>query len=250
MELPEPYPAIEFETVEVHRHLRLSDLDTVLALERKTLVDLNPELRHGTTPGDRYALRVPANVAALFDEKIAALPAYVPPPEVTFARYKVRSGDTLSTIALRHRTTVNAIMRANKIGSRHRIRIGQRLKVPQRGSSTPAVSAKRSGGSRRPQVTHTVRQGDSLWLLASRYGNTVDRIKRDNQLRSNRLTVGQKIEIRTGNAAGSRTYTVQSGDSVGRIAQAQNLSIQKILRANSLSRSSRIYPGQIIQLPN
>jgi LysM repeat protein len=99
-------------------------------------------------------------------------------------------------------------------------------------------------------VTHTVRQGDSLWLLASRYGNTVDRIKRDNQLRSNRLTVGQKIEIRTGNAAGSRTYTVQSGDSVGRIAQAQNLSIQKILRANSLSRSSRIYPGQIIQLPN
>jgi LysM repeat protein len=99
-------------------------------------------------------------------------------------------------------------------------------------------------------LTHTVRQGDSLWLLASRYGSTVDRIKRDNNLRSNRLAIGQKIKIRTRNAAGSQTYTVQSGDSVGRIAQAQNLSVQKILRANALSRSSRIYPGQIIQLPN
>jgi membrane-bound lytic murein transglycosylase D len=250
MELPEPYPPIAFETVDVYRHLRLSDLDNALELERNALVKLNPELRHGTTPGERYALRVPATVAASFDEKVAALPAYVPPPEVTFARYKVRRGDTLSTIARRHRTTVNAIMRANKIGSRHRIRIGQRLKVPQRGSSTPAVSAKRNGGSSRPQLTHTVRQGDSLWLLASRYGSTVDRIKRDNNLRSNRLAVGQKIEIRTRNAAGSQTYTVQSGDSVGRIAQAQKVSIDKILRVNGLSRSSRIYPGQIIQLSN
>jgi membrane-bound lytic murein transglycosylase D len=248
LELPEPYHAIEFETVQVSRHLRLSDLDAALELERNALVGLNPELRHGTTPEDRYALRVPATVAASFDEKVAALPAYVPPPEVTFARYRVRRGDTLSTIARRHRTTVNAIVHANKLGSRHRIRAGQRLKVPQRGGSTPAVSANRGGGS--ALVNHTVRRGDSLWRLASRYGSTVDRIKRDNGLRSDRLAVGQKIEIRTGNSAGSRSYTVRRGDSVGLIAQAQKVSVDGLLRANGLSRSSRIYPGEVIQLPN
>jgi membrane-bound lytic murein transglycosylase D len=248
LELPEPYPAIEFETVQVNRHLRLSDLDAALELERNALVGLNPELRRDTTPGNRYALRVPATVAASLDEKVAALPAYVPPPEVTFARYRVRRGDTLSTIARRHRTTVNAIVHANKLGSRHRIRAGQRLKVPQRGGSTPAVSANRGGGS--ALVNHTVRRGDSLWRLASRYGSTVDRIKRDNGLRSDRLAVGQKIEIRTGNSAGSRSYTVRRGDSVGLIAQAQKVSVDGLLRANGLSRSSRIYPGQVIQLPN
>jgi membrane-bound lytic murein transglycosylase D len=248
LELPEPYPAIEFETVQVNRHLRLSDLEAALELERNALVGLNPELRRDTTPGNRYALRVPATVAASLDEKVAALPAYVPPPEVTFARYRVRRGDTLSTIARRHRTTVNAIVHANKLGSRHRIRAGQRLKVPQRGGSAPAVSANRGGGS--ALVTHTVRRGDSLWRLASRYGSTVDRIKRDNGLRSDRLAVGQKIEIRTGNSAGSRSYTVRRGDSVGLIAQAQKVSVDGLLRANGLSRSSRIYPGQVIQLPN
>jgi membrane-bound lytic murein transglycosylase D len=248
IELPEPYPVLEIETVEMNRHVLLSDLDAALELDRNALVGLNPELRRGTTPADPYTLRVPASVAASLDEKVAALPAYVPPPELTFARYRVRRGDTLSTIARRHRTTVTAIVKANKLGSRNRIRAGQRLKIPQRGGWTPAVSANRANGSK--LATHTVRSGDSLWLLASRYGSTVDRIKRDNRLHSDRLAVGQKIKIQTGSATGARSYTVRKGDSVGRIAQNQNTSVDRLLRANGLSRSSKIYPGQVIQLPN
>ena len=248
IELPEPYPVLEIETVEMNRHVLLSDLDAALELDRNALVGLNPELRRGTTPADRYALRVPASVAALLDEKVVALPAYVPPPELTFTRYRVRRGDTLSTIARRHRTTVTALVKANKLGSRNRIRAGQRLKIPQRGGWTPAVSANRASGSK--LATHTVRSGDSLWLLASRYGSTVDRIKRDNGLRSDRLAVGQKIKIQTGSATGARSYTVRKGDSVGRIAQTQNTSVDRLLRANGLSRSSKIFPGQVIQLPN
>ena len=69
-------------------------------------------------------------------------------------------------------------------------------------------------------------------------------------MRGNALSVGQKLEIRTGAAGGSRSYTVRQGDTIGRIAQAQNVSIESLLRTNGLSRSSTIYPGQVIRFPN
>lgn len=246
MELPEPYPALDFETISVERHLRLADLDGPLGLEKDTLLSLNPELRRGTTPPESYPLRVPSAAAGAFETKVAALPAYAPPPETTWARHRVGRGETLSTIARRHRTSVNAIVSANHLRSRNRIREGQVLKIPQRGGSAPVVAASGSGTS----LTHSVRRGDSLWKLASRYGTTVDRIRQDNRLRGDQLAVGQRLAIRTGSAGGSGHYVVRRGDTIGRIAAARNVSVDSLLRANGLSRSSTIYPGQRIHVPD
>jgi membrane-bound lytic murein transglycosylase D len=195
IELPEPEPALDLETLTVDRHLRLKDVDEVLELEPGTIVGLNPELRHATTPAQSYALRVPSDVAATFEAELADMPAYRPPPELTFARHRVRRGETLSTIARRYRTTVTKIVRANHLRSSHRIRAGQILKIPQRGS-TGAVTASRGVGNQR--LTHTVRRGDTI----------------------------------------------------GRIAAARNVSADRLLRVNGLTRSSTIYPGQVIRLPN
>ena len=60
------------------------------------------------------------------------------------------------------------------------------------GSSGTTRTASTSGGGTH---THRVRQGDNLWLIAQRYGTTVERIKSDNGLRGNLLTVGQKLVI-------------------------------------------------------
>jgi membrane-bound lytic murein transglycosylase D len=247
LELPEPDAPVDFETVAVERHLRLVDLDRALGLDKDTLVALNPELRRGTTPSDRYDLRVPSVVADVVDEKLAALPAYEPPPEVVYARHRVRRGETLSTIARHYRTTVAQIVRANYLRSRNRIREGQHLKIPQRGASLASSIGRSRGGE---SLFHTVRRGDSLWRLASRYGTTVGRIQRDNDLRSDRLAVGQRLRIATGTGGGARSYTVRRGDTIGRIAQAENVSIDQLLRANGLSRSSTIYPGQVIRFPD
>jgi len=245
-ELPEPMSPLQYETASVSRHVRLKDLDGALGLERETLARLNPELRRGTTPAQTYTLKLPPAVAASFDTKLAALPAHVPAPQTTYAHHRVRRGETLSTIARRHRTSVNSIVRANNLRSRHRIRVGQRLKVPQRGGSSPTPAATTAGKS----VNYTVRRGDSLWRLASRHGTTVDRIKADNGLRGARLAIGQKLRIKTGNRAGSRSYTVRRGDTIGGIARVQNVSINAILSVNNLSRSSTIYPGQILRVPD
>ena len=95
-----------------------------------------------------------------------------------------------------------------------------------------------------------MRRGESLWKLASRYGTTVDRIKRDNGLRSDRLYVNQRLRIHTGIPEGSRTYAVRRGDTVGKIAKAHKVSLHAVLRANGLSSSSKIYPGQALIIPN
>jgi LysM repeat protein len=46
----------------------------------------------------------------------------------------------------------------------------------------------------------------------------------------------------------SRRYTVRREDTIGRIAEAQNVPINSILRSNGLSRSSTIYPGQVLTI--
>jgi len=244
---PEPLIAVAHESFELGRHVRLADLDRALGLESKTLAGLNPELRRDTTPGTSYALKVPRAVASSFGAQLAALPPYVPPPEESYARHRVRRGETLSTIARRYRTSVGAIARANNLRSRHQIRVGQRLKIPQRGGSRRVLAAASTTAA---SWRHTVRRGDSLWSLASRYGTNVDRIKRDNELRGDRLVVGQKLRIETGagGGAGARSHTVRRGDTIGRIARTQSVSIESILRANGLSRKSTIYPGQILRL--
>jgi len=247
-ELPEPLRPAAYETVNMTRHVQLTELERALDLDKGTLAALNPELRRGVTPATAYGLNVPVAVAPMFATRLAELPAYVPPQD-SFAVHRVRRGETLSGIARRYRTSVNAIMRANNLRSRNRIRQGQRLKIPQRGgtpSSSPTIATSGKATSR----THTVRRGDSLWKLASRYGTTVDRIKRENGLRSDRLYVGQSLRINSGIPSGSRTYAVRRGDTIGKIAKTHRVSLNAVLRANGLSRSSTIYPGQVLVIPN
>jgi len=247
-DLPQPLPPANHETVSADRYVRLDDLDRALGLDRGTLARLNPELRRGVTPDKTYELNVPAGSAPTFQAKLAELPAYVPPKD-SFVVHRVRRGETLSSIARRNRTSVNAIMSANNLRSRNRIYVGQRLKIPSRGGVVRAPTSIVTGGQA-AAFTHRVRRGDSLWKLASRYGTTVDRIKRDNGLRGDQLSIGQKLLVNTGIPAGSQTYAVRRGDTVSKIARAHRISINRVLRANGLSSSSKIYPGQVLVIPN
>lgn len=101
-------------------------------------------------------------------------------PETGSFEYTVQSGDSLWLIANRYNTTVDAIKRLNGLTS-DLLNIGQVLKIPS-GQSTPYIE-------------HTVRPGDTLWILARRYETTVDAIKRLNGLTSDLLNIGQVLRI-------------------------------------------------------
>ena len=103
-----------------------------------------------------------------------------PSPEPEVIEYIVQPGDTLWLLAQRFHTTVAAIKALNSLTS-DVLMIGQKLLIP---AAEPA-----------PSVLHTVRSGDTLWLLAQRFHTTVAAIKALNNLTSDVLVVGQILKI-------------------------------------------------------
>lgn len=176
-----------------------------------------------------------------------------------WAGYTVREGDTLYDIAASHRTDVSTLVRANHLSDGgHRIRAGIRLLVPR---TTPAPAAKRATRAR--TARYTVRSGDTVGGLAARFRVTEESIRRANHLnRYGHIYAGQfltmpargvtaPVKAQRSAAAGVRTvrYTVRSGDTVSAIAVRTGSSISAILKANRLSTTSRIQPGQVLAVP-
>ena len=247
-DLPEPLPPLVWDTLEIERSAELTSLDKVLGQEPGTLATLNPELRRKATPTEPYAVKVPPGQAATLLASLEQVPEW-DAPSTSYTEHRVRSGETLSGIAARYGTSVGTLMDMNRLRSANRIWPGQRLQVPEGRPRSSYASHPIAPGQ---EIQYTVRRGDSLWLLASRYGTTIDRIKRDNNLSSTTLRPGQSLRIRGSGtpATGGSTYVVQRGDTLGRIAQRQGVSLNRLLDANGLSRRSTIYPGQRLSIPN
>jgi len=240
--LPQPYPPLKYKIVIINRPVKLSSLSTSLGLNSNELAALNPELRHDATPDYEYALKVPVGYSQQTMASINSIPRWIP-PEASYIIHYVRRGETLSGIAKRYRTSVSAIARLNHLRRLHLIRAGQRMKIPTRGkyySSRPAPQLIADG----EKLVYIVRRGDSLYLIANAFNTTVQAIKKENNLKSNLLRVGQKLVIRSGRPKGATLYTVKSGDTPFEIATKFGMSLNYLLSLNGLSPRSKIYPGQ------
>ncbi|MCK6209323.1 LysM peptidoglycan-binding domain-containing protein [Georgenia sp. EYE_87] len=181
--------------------------------------------------------------------------------------YRVQAGDTVSHIAARTGSSVSAIVRANNLDSRALIRIGQMLKIPSAATTAadarPAPTASRA--TTRAAVTHTVAAGDTLSVLAQRYGTTVSALVQANRLGSaDRIYVGQKLAVSgtaslpassapTATSVPTRTtpavtaggtHTVRAGETVSGLAKKYGTTVSAIIRANNLRPSGLIYAGQ------
>jgi membrane-bound lytic murein transglycosylase D len=250
-DLPEPLPALDYETLELAREADLAALDRALGQAAGTLAQLNPELRNGATPPEAYPLKVPRGAGGTLLAALDTLPAWEPPVP-TPAVHRVRRGETLSAIASRYRTSIGSIMEMNRLRSANRIWPGQQLQVPGggpgAGSASAGGTAAAASSSPPAEVHHRVRSGDSLWVLASRYGTTVDRIRRDNGLSGSLLRPGQALVVRPGAASGA-TYVVRRGDTLAAIARRERVGLSRLLAANDLRTHSTIYPGQRLTIP-
>ncbi|PGV47819.1 C40 family peptidase [Bacillus sp. AFS037270] len=107
------------------------------------------------------------------------------------ATIKVKSGDTLSKYSKQYNIAVSEIKTANKLSS-DRIYIGQNLYIPEKGKVVAKTSTSPSS------VVYTVKSGDSLSLIAKRYGTTVTQLKSWNGLKSDLIRIGQKLKVTSG----------------------------------------------------
>ncbi|WP_254154600.1 lytic transglycosylase domain-containing protein [Chryseosolibacter indicus] len=117
--------------------------------------------------------------------------------------YKVKSGDVLGSIAMRHKVTVTDLKKWNNLRSNN-IRVGQRLNIwtTQSGRSTVLASTKSSSSKSASthkvngKKTYVVQPGDTLWEITRKFeGLTIDKIKSMNKLDNNKIQPGQKLVI-------------------------------------------------------
>ncbi len=272
-----PFAPLGFDTVDVPEATPLSALAKLLGTEAQTLQSLNPELRRSHTPPTSvYKLRIPVGSGEGFAEKYASLtPA---DRQIQYDTYhKVRRGETLASVAKRYGVTSSAIKRANGL-RRNSLRAGQTLRIPDDGPSaarsTAQASASRSGSSSRRTVTpqpkatyYRVRRGDTLTEIAAKFDVEQSEIQRWNNMGSrSRVAIGERLRVAAPEGVASapavrevaetpaptpkdKLHTVRAGETLWRIAQNYGVSIDALLGANGLKKSSVIKPGMRLKIP-
>lgn len=242
---------IEYETCLVNRQVHLKNIATIIDSPEYLIKDLNPELRHGILPDDPYQLKLPPGTSETLLAHLDTIPSAPPPPTEAFSLHQVRRGETLSEIASRYKTTIGLLKKANGLRG-DCIVPGQRLKIPQPGTVLAASAVEKPAWKKQKTRVHKVRQGDSLWNIARRYGTTTQEIKALNGLKNSQLAIGQALKIyeKTQKAQHrpSRIYVVQKGDSLSSIAKKSNTTLSKLLNANQFSAKSTLFPGQKIYI--
>lgn len=169
--------------------------------------------------------------------------------------YTVKKGDSLYSIARQYNSTVDAIKRYNNLTSNN-LSIGQKLKMP---------CYKDNDNTTMPNfIIYTVKAGDSLYSIAQQYNTTVDKIKSDNKLTSNTLSIGQvlMIEDKTTDMTVEECfgedevleedyviYVVKPGDNLYSIARKYDTTVSELKRLNNLT-SNNLSVGQELKIPN
>ncbi|MGM0653805.1 MAG: LysM peptidoglycan-binding domain-containing protein [Thermodesulfobacteriota bacterium] len=244
--IDKPLKPFEYKTFNIKKQVRLSEIAKAINVDKKTLVSLNPELRHEVLPPEPYMIKIPIDYADRFMAELDTIKTnYRQSPQYTY--YRIRKGDTLSGIAGKFQTSVNAIARYNKISKRSCIVIGKVLKIPGTHHHKASTKTASRADKTSKKITYTVRGGDNLWLIARKFSTTTKRIKALNKLSGTRLDIGQRLTIITGDTINSKKfskYKVKSGDNPVRIAKRHNMSLNRLLSLNHLSKRSKIYPGQ------
>lgn len=179
--------------------------------------------------------------------------------------YTVKSGDTLYGIAKLYNMNVNDLKNLNNLTS-NVLSIGQKLLVSGTANSVNTSE----------YDTYIVKSGDSLWSIANKFGTTVDKLKGINNLKSNLLSINQQLLIPkllidynvnemdyvdvvddmpmlieddiTNEELFDKTYVVQSGDTLYKIAQQVGTTVTNLINLNNLP-TTNLSVGQILMLP-
>lgn len=132
--------------------------------------------------------RIRAGQALYIPTSSKTLTDYPRARTVSGTEYFVKPGDSLWTISRAHHVSMNKLMKANHVGPKDVLRIGQRLSIPS-GSLRGSRSVIR-------EVRYGVRKGDSLAKIAARFHVRVTEIASWNQLNvNNYLQPGQSLKL-------------------------------------------------------
>lgn len=246
----EPY----FEKVAFTQRMNLARVAAMADLDEDELYLLNPAFKKGITLDGPQHLLVPTDKAELLTANLSLMK---PSERVDWQQYRVRSGDSLHSIANRHQLTVNTLKDINKL-SGNNLRIGQLLSIPAQPGVAPREQVfERSVAERAPSRSYRVKSGDNLWQIARQHKVAVKDVRRWNKLSGNSLRVGQVLTLQAGKPAGDSRgssarqsatyYKVRQGDSLYLIAKRFKVPM-KSLQIWNPKAGKALKPGQTLTL--
>lgn len=187
---------LTFDEITVPGQTGLDVLAGLADTTARALRDLNPQYFRGATPpGEQATVRVPRGAA----QKVLARYETLPVSErLNFIQHRVRRGETLSLIAQRYRVPLRYVRQANPRVRPRRLKIGQHLVIPvSRAARRGTAVSSRPRRAAPARGVHTVRRGDTLWLVAQRYGVSIRDLRRWNRIPRNvsLLEIGQRLRV-------------------------------------------------------
>ena len=249
------------------------DLATIAQWADITLDDvytLNPGLRRWATPSNPpHVILLPIDKVKIFEKNLINHPKNT---RARWLRHKVTSGESLSYLAQKFKTTLSQIKSVNNM-SDNLIKVGEYLIVPlaQRTDNDYVLSederekrrlsAKKNG----VKVIHTVVKGDSLWKIAKQYNTQINSLVKWNHLEHNQpLQIGKKLVIWQVKSVNNKdlskitsvgidinrkvTYRVKSGDNLSLIANKFKVRVSDLEKWNELGVKKPLQPGQKLKI--
>ncbi len=183
--------------------------------------------------------------------------------------YTVQSGDNIWNIARREGVAMNDLLAVNNLTRESIIRPGQELRIPaggeapraERSEAAPVTQAEVPDGAE----TYTVQRGDSLSVIAQRFGTTVQDLRAANNLTGDTIRIGQELVLPETaeeeaaatsardrpdpEAANGVRHTVVSGETPGSIANRYGISVSELMSANNIADERRMRVGQVLTIP-
>lgn len=262
---------ISFDSVQISNHVDLKKLAKKINLPYDEIKTLNPVAISSYLPkykGDKSVVRVPKGygiaAAGVLDQVVGKAPRYIAGHSFT---YKVRRGDSLYKIARKHGTTITKLRHENGLSRRSILRIGKRIRIPQRRVRVRGKRTKKNYVAK--EGYYKVRSGDSLYTIARRFRTSINKLRKLNQLgrrslikpgmmllvkdvnmrpKKSRTTASEKQIASNSKSKGFKWHKVRRGQNLDLLARRYRTSIAQIKQVNGL-RSSRINIGQRIKIP-
>ena len=169
----------------------------------------------------------------------------------------IQIGENLGTLAKRYNVDPARLAAYNHIADPNRILVGQQLVIPPAEEIPRAVAPAVLPGE---AGYHTVAAGESLSVIARRYGLATDDLIRLNGLTdANTIFVGQRLRLSARVDADSSAnapvpepadeiYLVQPGDTLGQIAKQHNTTVMQLMRDNGLPNAGFVFVGQRLRI--
>lgn len=260
-----------FKQVKTKAQIDLALAAELAGIDLKTLYNYNPAFnRWATDPDGPHSLILPTEAAEIFEKNYASLPS---DKHLRWTRHKIKSGETLSHIAVKYNTSVKHLKKVNSIRNNN-IRVGKYLVIPvsSKNSNSYALSSaqrlkstqNKKRGNGKSRVTHIVQKNESFWIISRKYNVNMHSLAKWNGMAiKDPLKKGQKLVVWTKSTSlaskkssithnpnstiKSIHYTVRNGDSLSRIASKYNVNVKDLHRWNKI-KGKYIQPGQRLKL--